>query len=126
MADVRFRSEQVIGLRPNNFLGIYSTKWQRQQLGKDTSYPKAGIFATCILNVSSIITTAIEEICSLAVLSAKGNRPQRCNRNRRQQYQLHLDFLKDAQEYRIPDHDFPTSGPATLGPGIVCELRISV
>jgi len=109
-------------LQTQQFLGIYSTKQQQQQqqLGKTPVIQKLG-FLLPVSECEFNITTAIEEICSLAVVMP-GHRPQRCTGAA---ISVALGLLEGCSVNTGSRIMIFTSGPATLGPGIVVDSDLS-
>ncbi|KAI5580307.1 hypothetical protein BDE02_08G146700 [Populus trichocarpa] len=111
---------EVSSEQTQQFLGIYSTKQQQQQLGKTPVIQKLG-FLLPVSECEFNITTAIEEICSLAVVMP-GHRPQRCTGAA---ISVALGLLEGCSVNTGSRIMIFTSGPATLGPGIVVDSDLS-
>ncbi|KAL3582521.1 hypothetical protein D5086_016853 [Populus alba] len=111
---------EVSSEQTQQFLGIYSAKQQQQQLGKSPVIQKLG-FLLPVSECEFNITTAIEEICSLAVVMP-GHRPQRCTGAA---ISVALGLLEGCSVNTGSRIMIFTSGPATLGPGIVVDSDLS-
>ncbi|KAJ6430163.1 hypothetical protein OIU84_021550 [Salix udensis] len=109
-----------LNLQTQQFLGIYSTKWGQQQLGKTPVIQKLG-FLLPVSECEFNFTTAIEEICSLAVVMP-GHRPQRCTGAATS---VAVGLLEGCSVNTGARIMIFTSGPATLGPGIVVDSDLS-
>ncbi|KDP40275.1 hypothetical protein JCGZ_02273 [Jatropha curcas] len=106
-------SEQI-----QQFLGINKTKMQ--QLGKTPFVQNQG-FLLPISECEFNITTAIEEICSLAVVMS-GHRPQRCTGAA---ITVALGLLEGCSVHTGSRIMVFTSGPATLGPGMIVDSSLT-
>ncbi|KAJ4846233.1 hypothetical protein Tsubulata_012548 [Turnera subulata] len=110
--DREVSSEQV-----RQFLGLHAAK--KQQLGK-TFTPQQG-FLLPVSECDFNITTAIEEICCLG-LNVVGHRPQRCTGAA---IAVALGLIEGCSVNTGSRIVVFTSGPATLGPGIVVNSDLS-
>ncbi|XP_002517022.2 protein transport protein sec23-1 [Ricinus communis] len=109
---------EVSSEQTQQLLGIHRTN--QQQLGKKLFTQNQG-FLLPICECEFNITTAIEEICSLAVVRP-GHRPQRCTGAA---ISVALGLLEGCSMHIGSRIMVFTSGPATLGPGVVVDSDLS-
>ncbi|CAN1841220.1 Protein transport protein Sec23A [Linum perenne] len=100
------------------FLGLHVRK--QQQFDSSSFIPKQG-FLLPVSECEFNITTAIEELCSLAVVKP-GHRPQRCTGAA---IAVAIGLLEGCCVNTGSRIMVFTSGPATLGPGVVVDSDLS-